>query len=144
MRKRILRYQCSRNHIKNEETAILMGQYRSKGLPVTRMLILLRIPGSSCYRKPSLVYLKSRGKPSRTTDLSSENEITIVPESEILAVIRDHLGREFVCYGYKKVTRYLQRPGYKINRKKVFRILKKTNLLILLWLKDLQAPIIRS
>ena len=121
-----------------------MGQYRSKGLPVTRMLILLRIPGGSCYRKPSLVYLKSRGKPSRTTDLSSENEITIVPESEILAVIRDHLGREFVCYGYKKVTRYLQRPGYKINRKKVFRILKKTKLLILLWLKDLQAPIIRS
>jgi putative transposase len=41
----------------------------------------------------------------------------------------DLLSREFVCYGYKKVTKHLQRSGYIINRKKVFRILKENNLL---------------
>ena len=106
-----------------------MDQYRSRGLPVTRMLVLLSIPGSSYYRKPSLVYLKRGRRPSRTTDLSFGNEITIVPESEILAIIRDLLGKEFVCYGYRKVTKYLQRSGYKINRKKVFRIMKENSLL---------------
>ena len=106
-----------------------MDQYRSRGLPVTRMLVLLSIPGSSYYRKPSLVYLKRGRRPSRTTDLSFGNEITIVPESEILAIIRDLLGNENACYGYKKITRYLQRSGYKIYRKKVFRILKKNSLL---------------
>lgn len=106
-----------------------MNEYRSRGITVTRMLYLLCIPGSSYYRKPSLVYLKRGRRPSRTTDLSSGNEITIVPESEILAVIRDLLGKEFVCYGYRKVTKYLQRSGYKINRKKVFRIMKENSLL---------------
>lgn len=47
-----------------------MDQYISEGLPVTRMLVLLRIHGSSNYRKPSLVYLK-RGKdlPGQGTSL---------------------------------------------------------------------------
>ena len=73
--------------------------------------------------------LKRGRRPSRTPDLSSENEITIVQELEILAVIRAPLGKEFVCYGYKKVNRYLQRSSYKINRKRVFRIMKEKSLL---------------
>lgn len=78
----------------------------------------------------AVIGLSQEGKrPSRTRDLSSGNEITIVPKSEVFAVIRDLLGREIVCYGYKKVTRYLQRPGYKINRNKVFRIMKENSLL---------------
>lgn len=93
------------------------------------MLFLLSIPESSYYIKHSMFHLKRGRKPSRTTDLSLGDEITIVPEDQILALIRDVLGREFVCYGYKKVTKYLQRSGYNINRKKVFRIMKENNLL---------------
>ena len=43
----------------------------------------------------------------------------------------DLLSREFVCYGYKKVTKYLQRSVYLINRKKVFRILKNSSTILL-------------
>ena len=61
--------------------------------------------------------------------LSRGNESIMVPDTRILEEIRDLLGREFVCYGYKKVTKHLQRSGYTINRKKVFRILKENHLL---------------
>ena len=47
----------------------------------------------------------------------------------LLIIYPDLLGREFVCYGYRKVCKYLQRSGYIINRKKVFRLMKENNLL---------------
>ena len=52
-----------------------------------------------------------------------------IPDTHILLVIEEPLGREFGCYGYKKVCKYLQKSGYIINRKKVFRMMKENNLL---------------
>ena len=76
-----------------------------------------------------MVQLKKGRKPSGTTMLSRGNEGIPVPDTQILEEIRELLSREFVCYGYRKVTKYLQRSGYRINRKKVFRILKENRLL---------------
>ncbi len=39
------------------------------------------------------------------------------------------LSREFVCYGYRKVTKHLQHTGFSINRKKVFRLMSEHSLL---------------
>ena len=39
------------------------------------------------------------------------------------------LSREFVCYGYKKTAKQLNRLGYDINRKKVRRLKSENNLL---------------
>ena len=36
---------------------------------------------------------------------------------------------EFVCYGYKKTAKQLNRTGYMINRKKVRRLMDENNLL---------------
>lgn len=63
------------------------------------------------------------------TELSSTAGKIIVPDNQVLDEIRELLSREFVCYGYKKVTKHLQRSGYRINRKKVFRLMKENNLL---------------
>ena len=106
-----------------------MNEYRSRGITVTRMLHLRGIPESTYYRKHSMIHLKRGRKPSQTTCLSVGNDIVRIPDTQILLVIEELLGREFVCYGYKKVTKYLQKSGYIINRKKVFRIMKENNLL---------------
>ena len=124
-----MRYLCSRKHIKNKEAAVLTYEYRTKGLKISRILELLHIPESTHYRNPSMVQLKKGRKPSGTTMLSRGNEGIPVPDTQILEEIRELLSREFVCYGYRKVTKYLQRSGYRINRKKVFRILKENRLL---------------
>ena len=61
--------------------------------------------------------------------LSRGNEGIPVPDTQVLEEIRELLSREFVCYGYRKVTKHLQRSGYRINRKKVFRLMKEKHLL---------------
>lgn len=53
----------------------------------------------------------------------------IVYNTSVVEVIEDLLSSEFVCYGYKKVTKYLQHSGYRINRKKVRRLMRENHLL---------------
>ena len=106
-----------------------MNEYRSRGITITRMLHLLGIPESTYYRKRSMIHLKRGRKNSQTTCLSVGNDIVRIPDTQILLVIEELLEREFVCYGYRKVTKYLQRSGYIINRKKVFRLMKENDLL---------------
>ncbi len=64
-----------------------------------------------------------------TTSRLTASGIDEIGEDRLLEEITDLLGREFVCYGYKKVTKHLQRSGYRINRKKVFRLMKEKHLL---------------
>jgi len=106
-----------------------VNEYRSRGITITRMLHLLGIPESTYYRKRSMIHLKRGRKNSQTTCLSVGNDIVRIPDTQILLVIEELLEREFVCYGYRKVTKYLQRSGYIINRKKVFRLMKENDLL---------------
>jgi putative transposase len=63
------------------------------------------------------------------TERITDTGIMEITDEQLLLDITDLLGREFVCYGYKKVCKYLQRSGYIINRKKVFRIMGENNLL---------------
>ena len=63
------------------------------------------------------------------TERIADPGIMEITDEQILLDITDLLGIEFVCYGYKKVTKYLQRTRYIINRKKVFRIMGENNLL---------------
>ena len=83
---------------KNEETAILMNEYRSKGIPVTWMLYLLGITESTYYGKSSMVHLKRGRKTSKRTYLSVGNDRVRIPDTQIRLIIEEILGREFVCY----------------------------------------------
>jgi putative transposase len=51
------------------------------------------------------------------------DETTIVDKSIIVNEMEKLLSREFICYGYKKTTKHLNRLGYKTNRKKVRRLM---------------------
>ena len=106
----------------------MIADYRSRGLNVSRILALLKIPRSTHYSPPALQIRRGR-KASTITERITDSGIIAITDEQLLLDIRVLLGREFVCYGYKKVCKYLQRSGYIINRKKVSRILKENNLL---------------
>lgn len=63
---------------------------------------------------------------------SSSKEIVIsVPDTTVKNDIKDLLSKEFVCYGYKKVAKFLKKNlGYIINPKKVYRLMKEMLILL--------------
>ena len=85
------------------------------------------IPRSLFYSKQS--ERKRDRKPSSFTVKNANGIDEIVSNASVVEVIEDLLSREFVCYGYKKVTKHLQNFGYLINRKKVRKIMKESHLL---------------
>ena len=107
----------------------MIAEYADKGMKTSRILALLKIPRSTHYHTHPSLQLRRGRKVSRTTEKITASGTTTVSDEQILQEITDLLSREFVCYGYKKVTKHLQRCGYAINRKKVFRILKENHLL---------------
>ena len=107
----------------------MISAYRSRGMNISRILVLLKIPRSTFYFSPPTVHLESGRKRSSVTGKITASGIIVLSEQQLLQDITDLLGREFVCYGYKKVTRYLQRSGYLINKKKVFRIMRESHIL---------------
>ena len=107
----------------------MIADYRSRGLNVSRILSLLDIPRSTHYHSPPSLQIRGGRKASLMTERITDSGIIAITDEQLLLDIRDLLGREFVCYGYRKVTKYLQRSGYVINRKKVFRLMKENNLL---------------
>lgn len=107
----------------------MINEYSGRGLSTTRILELLRIPRSTFYHSSPTLHLKRGRKLSSMTERIVGQDIIMVPDDQVLADIIELLSREFVCYGYRKVTKHLQRTGYRINRKKVFRIMKENRLL---------------
>ena len=107
----------------------MISAYRSSGMNISGILVLLKIPGSTFYFSPPTVHTESGRKRSSVTEKITASGILVLSEQQLLQDITDLPGREFVCYGYKKVTKYLQRSGYLINRKKVFRIMKENRIL---------------
>lgn len=85
------------------------------------------IPRSLFYSKQS--ERKRDRKPSSFTVKNANGIDEIVSNASVVEVIEDLLSREFVCYGYKKVTKHLQNFGYLINKKKVRRLMKESHLL---------------
>ena len=107
----------------------MISEYRSRGLNVSRILALLKIPRSTHYYSPPSLQIRRGRKASTITERITDSGIISITDEQLLLDITDLLSKEFVCYGYKKVTKYLQRSGYIINRKKVFRLMKENNLL---------------
>ena len=107
----------------------MISEYRSRGMNISRILALLKIPRSTHYYSPPSLQIRRGRKSSLITERITDSGIIAITDGQILLDITDLLSKEFVCYGYKKVRKYLRRSGYIINRKKVFRILKENNLL---------------
>lgn len=57
-------------------------------------------------------------------------DAALVPDQEVVQEIRKLLARDFVRYGYAKVTHHLKAAGYLINKKKVYRLMREQGLLL--------------
>ena len=57
------------------------------------------------------------------------NSTVIIDNSTVVNAIEELLSGEFICYGYKKTAKYLNRHRYIISRKNVRRLMSKNNLL---------------
>ena len=101
-------------------------QFIDDGYPVSRVLKILRLPRSSYYYQPCSTQGKGRGYSTHT--LTDDGEY--VSNEVVLEHIREILSGEFVDYGYVKLTHGLRgQYGYRINKKKVYRLMKQAGLL---------------
>ena len=98
-----------------------------QGCPVRHVLGVCKIAPSSYYYKPKGEKGTRGKKPSRTTYQKGVGQVS---NDEIVNEIKELLSREFVDYGYIKVTHWLRKErGYVINHKEVYRLMKESGLL---------------
>ena len=106
-------------------------EYIGRGLNISVTMGLLNLPRCSFYRREYRI--AEHGKRGRHYSMFTVKETgsdaVVVDNDHVVNEIGKLLSGEFVCYGYKKVSKYLNRSGYSINRKKVFRLMRDNNLL---------------
>lgn len=98
-----------------------------QGYPISKVLKIAGVPSSTFYYQPK-VNPKPRGmkKSTHTRTVSGK----YIANSIVVKDIKTLLEREFVDYGYRKVTNWLRRQKqYIINEKKVYRLMKEHKLL---------------
>jgi transposase InsO family protein len=106
---------------------MIAHQFIHMGYPTRRVLKILHLATSSFYYKPKPKN-SPRGIPPSVVTLNRFGEA--VPNEVVVEDIAKYLEKEFVDYGYLKFTYYLrQEKGYRINPKKVYRLMKQNNLL---------------
>jgi len=79
---------------------------------------------SSYYRRPS--FGDKGNKPSKLTYNESKGWVN---QDTVLATVKAILSHEFIDCGYRLMSSYLQKDGYLINHKKLYRIMKEAGLL---------------
>lgn len=82
------------------------------------------LASSSYYYRP-----KGTRKGNRPSKYTLNELHGWVKEETVIESIKEVLSRPFIDCGYHIMTAYLQRDGYIINHKKVYRIMDQTNLL---------------
>ena len=89
-------------------------EYINKGLRISKVADMLNIPRCSFYRnKPAD---KNNNKPVKRGRKNSEftlrrygNNTVVMENNTVVNDIKELLSGEFVCYGYKKTAKYLNR-----------------------------------
>ncbi len=105
---------------------MIAEQFIDDGYPVSKVLKMLRLPRSSYYYHPCSN--QGKGRACSTHTLTGDG--SYVSNEVVIEHIREILSGEFVDYGYLKVTHALrQQYGYRINKKKVYRLMKQAGLL---------------
>jgi len=85
---------------------------------------MVGLVASSYYRRPSF-----GKKGPKASTLTYHNKQGWVVEKVVMAAIKQALSHEFIDCGCRLMSAYLQVDGYKINHKKVYRIMKEQGLL---------------
>lgn len=74
-------------------------------------------------------YLTKDNKPGRKPSVLTTFNNELVADETVITSVKGLLGHEFLSYGYLKISKQLQKDGYTINKKKVYRLMKIHNLL---------------
>ena len=98
--------------------------YTKYTISKTKIINMVGMVHSSYYRTPSLG--NKGNKPSKLTYHDSKGWVT---QSTVLGSIKNILSHEFIDCGYRLMNSYLQKEGYTINHKKLYRIMKEERLL---------------
>lgn len=105
----------------------LVRRYTAKGIRRDVALNICGISKDQYYYKPN--GRRPGRKSSRTTAVKQGDRWAEVPNSKVVEFIEKKLKEEFVDYGHRRMTSELQINGYKINHKKVYRLMKSKGLL---------------
>lgn len=108
---------------------MLAELFIKEGHPVGLVLKIIGVHSSTYYDslKPKSPKGKA-GKKNSSTTYTYKGEV--ISNEQVADEIEELLGREFVDYGYRKVTWWLRRnKSYNINEKKVYRLMKEKGLL---------------
>jgi len=126
---------------------MIAEQFIEEGHPKKSVLSILGIPRSSYYYQPVEAPLRRGIAKSEYTTLRFGGQVS---NNQVILDIEGLLGREFVDYGYLKVTHWLrQQKDYVINPKKVYRLMSENKLLNKVvpkkkgkrnWVKELLPP----
>jgi putative transposase len=100
------------------------AMYKKHKCSKTKIIKMVGMVSSSYYRKPSGG--RKGNKPTKETFHKTKG---LVSQATVVAAIKDILKHEFIDCGYRLMTSYLNREGYLINHKKLYRIMKEEGLL---------------
>ena len=89
-----------------------------------QLLSYVGMSESTFYYKPS-----GGKKGLKPTEITPHKEKGNVTEDELIKEIKEILSHEFIDCGYRIMTKYLQRKGFRVNHKKVYRIMGNAGLL---------------
>jgi transposase InsO family protein len=106
-----------------EERKAVVRNYVSEGLKTSKAIEIADMSRSTYYTKRSF---KRKG---RTATQNTLFKGAFISNEKVVCRIKEMLVEPYIDYGYKKITICLQREGYKIGRKKVYRLMKESKLL---------------
>ena len=78
----------------------------------------------------SVIYYRNKdNNPGRKPSVLTVFKNEMVTDEKVIASVKDLLNHEYLCYGYLKISKQLQKDGFIINKKKVYRLMKTHHLL---------------
>lgn len=106
-----------------EQRKEIVNRYVHKGLPVAKAVTVAGISKSTFY------YQSNRRKPGKAASRFTLCNGELVSNERVVEVIQEILAPEFIDYGYGRITGVLKKNNFKINRKKVYRLMNENRLL---------------
>jgi putative transposase len=106
-----------------EQRKEIVTRFVSSGLRVRYAVSIAGISKSCYYYKPK------GGRKGKTPSMFTWNGEKLVDNEVVIHRIEQLLSEDFIDYGYQRTTEVLKQEGYRINDKKVYRLMKEKRLL---------------
>ncbi len=94
------------------------------GMPTSKALAIAEMPRSTYYYHPKG---QRKGKQPSTHTLKNDAYVT---NEQLVNDMNSILGQDFIDYGYARTTKALVAKGYRVNKKKIYRLMKINHLLL--------------